>query len=642
MYEIHHSTPSATRNPLLDEPCSNPQQLLNTRTGQETETRCGSRFSETCPSCAYRYQITERAILEAGQPPLPEPASNLPQPLAVFLTLTMGSFGQIAHHAPRFPRQYRYGAQIITSACEPELMRTFNMALHRATADWQQAGYRLSYRGSREIQTRGAGHYHLLITLSVPEASSFNPTLLPTLPTAEDLASRIKNLNLTGTAVPQDLQNLAAAPHVQHRRTQLGLPPASPSTLRIPARISFGTQIDAQIINLHSDAQADPQSYARKASYLSKALTYLVKDLDKSTTASQPGAHKNRRHLQRLANESFALLADTYLTQCMSTWLTHRIEHETATIERQAATAATLAAGRTLIDELNDTITHRAPIHPSCQNLGYLYQVLDAIPTITSWELLDKITPADFLLFDANGTVLPRSAKFTRLNADALIAELRHGSLAKALAPSRPAHTFLLNYLTDSHGKGRFLSEEGHSLLRSIRLKLRKLVTSHGHTGSCTVSSRWPVTKSQLRANYRNRLYDQARTDYRQAQKEAARHSAPGPAFDTAQAQLTAARAALHQALEAQGRHKVRALERQAAALTHQLARTLSSLSQLHRLQAQALTHPARYHALAQHIGATYQQINDVSLELETTCRRIRQLRTGVAAHIWVRLTHRT
>ena len=66
------TTKRPERDPRLDEPCQNPYELVNKTTGEVIEVRCGSRLDDVCPSCAVRYQIVQRRILDEGKPALPD------------------------------------------------------------------------------------------------------------------------------------------------------------------------------------------------------------------------------------------------------------------------------------------------------------------------------------------------------------------------------------------------------------------------------------------------------------------------------------------------------------------------------------------------------------------------------------------
>lgn len=641
------TTATYERNPLLDEPCNNPQNFLNLKTGQTRKIRCGTRFANECPSCAIRYQIAERAVMEAGQPSLPDPTSPYPAPIAAFFTLTLGSFGSVEHHAPKFPHQYRYAAQIISSACEPELLRAFNMALHRATRHWESAGYQVAYRGSREIQERGAGHYHLIVTVSVANPETFNPTLLPTPPTTAELVDILEHLHLGSTAVPPQMLALSSSSTVTARRSQLGLPTASSSTLRIPPRVRFGHQTNVQTLNLHSNTEADPSSFGRKASYISKALTYTVKDLNK-TAPGAPTA-KNKKHLQRLANESFALLADHYLTESITRWFDTQITHETTYLKQKAAQAG--AAGINLLHHLEKTLQNRQPMNPECEALGHLLIVRDRLHHTNYWQLLDGLSPQDFLVFNQDGQILPRSSKFTHLTEKTLAQDIISGTFSTLLQHHPSTHQFIIHHLTTYHNGTLTLTPLSITLLTAIRLKLRKLVTNHGHTGSCIASSKWGATKSGLRRTFIQAENQRALRDYRTAQK--AHHFAQAqqaPYTHLTEQTIVETRQRVLEILATRAREKVSELEQQIQRRLIEISKALPALDSLNQrydlwqhqaqiaLHSEDLQEAIAWQRHYEHLqAAAIAQIDADLYEVERIRCKIRQLCHGSGAQIWIR-----
>lgn len=449
---MNHAAPE--RDPRLDEPCARPFELVNPATGECVAMPCGSRLDADCPSCAVRYQIVQRRILDEGQPEFPsatELAAGAAQlPCAVFLTLTLRSFGRLTEgHAPKYPDRYRYGDAVVAAAMEPELLRAYKEAIKRACHPWMDAGMKLAFRGSREVQERGAGHYHLIVTLD-PNTTDWDGRTR--VPSGTELAERIESVVAGTASIPADLRAHAASSTVANRRAQLGLPAASKDTLRLTPRIRFGSQIDVQAINLHADPTRDGHSFGRKAAYLSKALSYTVKDL--GVGAAESAGRRNRAHLHRQAREAFALLADWKVNETVGRWLDKRI----AELHRQyVATGSRLAARRPgLPFELSAMRRVRSQLSG-----GVLH-----------WNLLDHVVRRD-------------------------------------LAGARPLGRFFghqqgrvwvaLQMLRQTGLENVFTVEDLRYLVKNLGVVLLRVVRHLGHTGSAVVSMNWPVTATMIR-----------------------------------------------------------------------------------------------------------------------------------------------
>lgn len=438
------------RDPRLDLPCARPYQLVNPGTGEVIALPCGSRLDAECPSCAVRYQIVQRRILDEGQPAMPTSREMIDGtgqlPVGAFVTLTLGSYGILTEgHAPKYPTHYRYGDAVVAAALERNLERSWERALRRATRDWEKAGFRIAYRGAREVQERGAGHLHLVVTLD-PNTEDWDG--VTRAPSPKEFAERIGSITAGTTAIPADLRAHIASPLVLARRQQVGLMAPTRDTLRITPRLRYGTQLDVQPVNLHSDPTTDGQSFSRKAAYVSKAFAYLTKDLGEGTC--EKVGRRNRTHLNRLRAEAFALLADYRATETVRRWLDLRIA-ETCTAYRENPTRRTWA------------------------RLQSLWKARRQVVQVVAWNFLDEVVKRD-LLGDH-----PLSRLFRQREQRAWIA----WSIGEQL------------------GMDDILLEDMRYLVKNLGTVLLRIVRFNGHSGSPIVSSRWPVTATAIRETQR-------------------------------------------------------------------------------------------------------------------------------------------
>lgn len=450
---VKTSTPD--RDPRLDEPCAHPFELVNPVTAEIIALPCGSRLDDDCPSCAVRYQIVQRRILDEGQPGMPtatELVNGTAQlPCAVFLTLTLPSFGRLTEgHAPKYAHHYRYGDAVVAAAMEPELRRAYKEAIKRACADLIEAGMKLAFRGSREVQERGAGHYHLIVTLD-PNTEDWDGKTRA--PSGSELAERIEGVVAGTAAIPAELRTHLASGTVADRRVALDLPAPSNDTLRLTPRIRFGAQIDVQAINLHTDPTKDGHSFGRKAAYLSKALSYTVKDLGKS--ASEKAGRRNRAHLDRLSREAFAMQSDWRVTESVRRFLDSQIA------ERHREYAAT----RSRLDDRRPGL-----LLEMCRLRRVRTQLSGGV---LRWNFLDHVTRSD----------ISRRYPLRRFFGH------RQGRVWVAV-----------QVLAQLDLKDDFGVQDLRYLVKSIATALVRVVRGLGYTGSSVVSMNWPVTAAMIRA----------------------------------------------------------------------------------------------------------------------------------------------
>lgn len=446
------TTKRPERDPRLDEPCQNPYELVNKTTGEVIEVPCGSRLDDVCPSCAVRYQIVQRRILDEGKPALPDAQAlyngTAQLPAAAWVTLTLPSFGPVtAGHAPKYPRTYRYADQVVAAVLEPEVLRAWTEAFRRATKDWRDAGFDVSVRGTREVQERGAGHYHLLVVVN-PNTPRWDG--VTRAPVGVEISERINAIRAGTASIPAELRTHIASSLVTDRRNQMELIKATPHTLRVSSCVRLGKQKDVQALNLFTSPAKDKDSFSRKASYASKALSYTVKDLGK---AQGDAGRKNRSHLNRLKRESFAMVADYRATITVRRWLDKRIA------ERWNDYANSVHS----LDKRRPGLLHE---------LAGLRRARTQVDTVVRWNFLDEVTPKD---------VLSQSPLWRFFNG-------------------REQKVWVAAQVLDQLGLDSvFGVEDLRYLVKNLGIVLRRVIIFHGHTGSAVYSSQWPVTATMIR-----------------------------------------------------------------------------------------------------------------------------------------------
>ncbi|WP_158716344.1 replication initiator [Blastococcus sp. Marseille-P5729] len=259
--------------------CSRPLRMVN-EVGETIEVRCGTRRAADCPSCSALYRGDVSALLRSGV--LDHGG------IVVMLTLTAPSFGRV-HRVPK-PASPRLADRHRAAWVKRARRRCPCGMIHRPGDDlagvpldadrydvaaqvrwnrrtgvlWNRTATRLTralgldgrlpYALVAEPQARGAMHFHGL--LRVPDEA--------TLGIYRDSAGRRRS-----------------------RRIELAV--AAAETVVDGEVMRWGSQVIAEVITT-----SDGRHARRSIGYLSKSLTYMVKDLAGAETP------RRARHLRRV------------------------------------------------------------------------------------------------------------------------------------------------------------------------------------------------------------------------------------------------------------------------------------------------------------------------------------------------------
>lgn len=316
------ATPSGCRRPLVLVRRPGPNAGPVMPDTNHVAVPCGSRYDEDCPACADTYRKRSHLLIVSG---LPKPGEYA---RGVLLTLTAPSFGPVhvsgwkaGKPKPARPRMcrcgrvhnpetqggrdfigaaldpdtYEYAAQVAWNANAGDLWRTLQKRIRRAVG----RDVNLQFTRIQEPQTRGAQHFHVVITARQALRPDADGVVSPhPLPMARDLARAI------ALTLPhhQDAKRCHCGQTDQHRhaaRVGIGGPEYTPANS--PEPLAFGEVWDVRPLTPVKDDKGK-EHWGGIAKYLAK---YLTKSTGGTTSKNRPGwASATGKHLERCRVEA--------------------------------------------------------------------------------------------------------------------------------------------------------------------------------------------------------------------------------------------------------------------------------------------------------------------------------------------------
>lgn len=298
------------------------------------------------------------------------------------------------------------------------------------------------------------------------------------------------------TAIPEELRDWVGSEGHLRRRQQMGLPLATPGTLKLPDAVQWGTgDFDRKTYTdpQHGDREAfhngTDRSIARAEGYLAKAVGYIAKNINADGTGNyeKPDADTARfKHERRTRREAFATLMDFDVTQEMRRW--HRLTSEFLNDEVQRLKAE--HAGDWTFETFDSDTASLA----ETQAVQYLHDTMDLFP-MQAWSFLDAV---------------PAEAVTSRESIEFWI------DGKKKAAAGDPAlwntfkwnpPVFALEALHNAGVDSALIQAYPHTVLRrldaTIRHRLRRVVTFFGMTSTISYSSRWKASLASVRKERR-------------------------------------------------------------------------------------------------------------------------------------------